>query len=31
MAQIKHYPVVAHIRGAPSAQQLLWKGGKLRR
>jgi len=31
MAQIKHYPVVAHLRGAPSAQQLLWKGGKLRR
>jgi hypothetical protein len=31
MAQIKHYPVVAHLRGAPSAQQLLWKGGELRR
>ena len=31
MAQIKHYPVAAHLRGAPSAQQLLWKGGKLRR
>lgn len=31
MAQIRHYPVVAHLRGAPSAQQLLWKGGKLRR
>ena len=31
MAQIKHYPVVAHLRGAPSAQQLLWKGGRLRR
>jgi regulator of protease activity HflC (stomatin/prohibitin superfamily) len=31
MAEIRHYPVVAHVRGAPSAQQLLWKGGKLRR
>ena len=31
MAQIRHYPVVAHVRGAASAQQLLWKGGKLRR
>jgi regulator of protease activity HflC (stomatin/prohibitin superfamily) len=31
MAQIKHYPVVSHVRGAPSAQQFLWKGGKLRR
>jgi regulator of protease activity HflC (stomatin/prohibitin superfamily) len=31
MAQITHYPLVAHLRGAPSAQQLLWKGGKLRR
>jgi hypothetical protein len=31
MAQIKHYPVAAHLRGAASAQQLLWKGGRLRR
>jgi len=31
MAQIRHYPLVAHVRGAASAQQLLWKGGKLRR
>ena len=31
MAHIKHFPVLAHVRGAPSAQQLLWKGGKLRR
>jgi hypothetical protein len=31
MAQINHYPLVSHVRGAPSAQQLLWKGGKLRR
>ena len=31
MAQINHYPAVAHLRGAPSAQQLLWKGGRLRR
>src|ERR1035437_4298464 len=31
MAQIKHYPLVAHVRGAASAQQLLWTGGKLRR
>ena len=31
MAHITHYPLVAHVRGAPSAQQLLWKGGRLRR
>ena len=31
MAQIRHYPLVAHVRGAASAQQLLWKGGRLRR
>ena len=31
MAQIKHYPVVAHVQGASSAHQMLWKGGKLRR
>jgi regulator of protease activity HflC (stomatin/prohibitin superfamily) len=31
MAQIRHYPGVAHVRGAASAQQLLWKGGELRR
>jgi regulator of protease activity HflC (stomatin/prohibitin superfamily) len=31
MAEIKHYPLVAHVRGAASAHQLLWKGGRLRR
>jgi regulator of protease activity HflC (stomatin/prohibitin superfamily) len=31
MAQIRHYPGFSHVRGAPSAQQLLWKNGKLRR
>ena len=31
MAEIRHYPVVAHVRGEASAQQLLWKGGRLRR
>jgi hypothetical protein len=31
MAQIKHYPLFSHVRGAPSAQLMLWKGGRLRR
>ena len=31
MAEIKRYRGVSHVRGAPSAQLLLWKGGKLRK
>ena len=31
MAHIRHFPLVAHVRGAASAQLLLWKGGRLRR
>ncbi len=31
MANITQYPLVAHVRGAASAHQLLWKGGRLRR
>ncbi len=31
MAEIKRFLFVAHLRGAASAQQLLWKGGRLRR
>jgi regulator of protease activity HflC (stomatin/prohibitin superfamily) len=31
MAQIRHYPLLSHVRGAPSAQLMLWKGGRLRK
>jgi len=31
MAQIRHFPFLAHARGTASAQLLLWKGGRLRR
>jgi regulator of protease activity HflC (stomatin/prohibitin superfamily) len=31
MAEIKQYLGTSHVRGAPSAQLLLWKGGQLRR
>jgi hypothetical protein len=31
MAQIRHYRFFSHVRGAPSAHLLLWKGGRLRR
>jgi hypothetical protein len=31
MAQMKHFPLVSHVRGGASAQQMLWKGGNLRR
>jgi regulator of protease activity HflC (stomatin/prohibitin superfamily) len=31
MAQIRHYPLVSHVRGQASSQQLYWKGGALLR
>lgn len=31
MAQIRHYPLVSHVRGQASSQTLYWKNGQLRR
>jgi len=31
MAHIRHFPPVAHVRGAASSHLILWKGGRLRR
>src|SRR5688572_5711892 len=31
MAQIRHYPLVSHVRGQASSQTLYWKNGELRR